>query len=814
MNSTPPTPSGQSSKRSSSASSALTRSPARLPDFIAIGFLFAVPTILMADLLFLGSQLYFGDLAPFYYPINSILRTIVLAGEFPYWNPFWSAGQPFAANPEFHVFYPLRWLILLPDFQFGFRLHILIHTYLALAASYFLFRDLKVGIPAALFGALTFGLGGFYLSYLKMPSFYFTVVWIPLIFALGRRLIRRPGAFSFAAASLAWGMQLLAGEPTTILQTGILLGCYALYEAWGAAERRIQRALRNLALIAALSVSAFLAGAVQMIPAADHVGDTVRARGLGWEMVSTWSMPWVRPLEIIYPDILGQEFLNWSHNVYPGKFAGYLDSFHIGTLAALFMLGALIHMRRQAVAVAIVATGSFFMAAGANAPALRVLYEAGMVNSIRYPEKFALAGMAALTLLAVLFADRCFRRDPGALRAMIIASASVAAASILLVLLSFTPFYPDLFRWLWGDAPSDILRAIVISTRIDWLLAAVTALMAAALFAWFRSNEPHRGWYAIVFLFVVLDLALAMNGPMPRIQEDFFDPPPLARSLAGDPLDSRTFHVADLEPNKLTAPWLISAEAKSWILRNGLYPRLPGAWGLQSVLENDYDMTNLLPTTDLFNAMFEARRAADSNRFSETILAMSNVGAVLYYDEAAAQDLIKAPAETLRIDTVSPIRMTRKNHPRYFFADDLVRITGVEDFVKKVVDQDRSGITGRIAYVEFEPYSPGPGTIDQIHETSNSVSLRVRALEPSYLVLSITPHKYWRATIDGFPIKLHTTNVGYQGLQIPTGVHEIILRYRNPLILIGAIISSLSVLSLTAMLLVTRGRARNARAAA
>lgn len=800
MNSTA-TDSTQRAAESIAASSRQKRAEARRSDLMAVAILLAIPTVLMSDFFLFGSQLYSGDLAPFYYPINSILRTILLAGELPSWNPFWSAGQPFAANPEFHVFYPPRWLILLPDFRTWFRLHILFHIYLAVAASYFLFRDLHLRIPAAFFGALTFGLGGFYLSYMKMPTFYFTLVWIPLIFALARRLIRKPGTFSFAAASLAWGVQLLAGEPTTILQTGVLLGCYALYEALQSSHRPLQRAMRNLSMIAALSLSAFLTGAVQMIPAADHVGDTVRVRGLPWEMVSTWSMPWIRPLEILYPDILGEKFLSWGHNVYPGKSAGYIDSFHVGTLAALLMMGALIHWRRPAGAVSVVAAGSFLLAAGENSPAFKLLYDAGILNSIRYPEKFALTGVVALTFVAVLFADRCIRRDPGAIRAMIIASIGVAVASGILVMLSFTPIYPYLFRWLWGNPPPAIMGAIVNSTRVDWMIAAFTAAAATALFVRLRSHEPERWWYALVFVFVVLDLGSSMNDRMPRIQSDFFDPPPLGQSLAGDLSASRTFHAADLETKTLNAPWMISAEAKSWISRNGMYPRLPGAWGFHSVLEKDYDMTNLLPTTDLFRSMYNIRRAADSERFSETILSMSNVGAVLYYDAEAARDLSRAPPDELSIDDVTPIRAASRNYPRYFFADHLVRITSLDDFVKKVIDQDRSGNTDRIAYVQFEPFAPGRGTVERVDETSNSVTLKTRAQEPGYLVLSITPHKYWRATIDGFPITLHTTNVGYQGLQIPTGEHEITLRYRNPLITVGAIVSTLAIGVLTVLLL-------------
>ena len=61
-------------------------------------------------------RLYIRDVAFYHFPGKHVLRTIVLGGEFPYWSPYISAGQPLAANPVHKVFYPLTWLILLPLF--------------------------------------------------------------------------------------------------------------------------------------------------------------------------------------------------------------------------------------------------------------------------------------------------------------------------------------------------------------------------------------------------------------------------------------------------------------------------------------------------------------------------------------------------------------------------------------------------------------------------------------------------------------------------------------------------------------------------
>ena len=799
-------PAAESSDRHTDSESAGSREDSR-SNRIALAVIFAIPTILFADVLFLGSQLYFGDLTAFYYPIKSILRSIVLSGEFPSWNPFWSGGQPFAANPEFHIFYPPHWLILLPDFQTGFRLHILFHIYLAIAGAWFFFRDMRIRIPAAAFGALTFGLGGFYLSYLKMPSFHFTVVWIPIILLFGRRFVLRPSPSSFAACALAWGMQLLAGEPTTILQTGLLLGAFALHDAWHTPDRRLKRASRGLGLVALLSIAAFLVGAVQMLPASDHVNDTVRARGLPWDMVSTWSMPWVRPAEFIYPDLLGEHFLHWHRNVYPGKSTAYIDSFHLGTLAGLLILGGLIHRRRPAGLVVIIAAISFIIAAGSNTPLLKLLYDSGIFRSIRYPEKFALAAALAFTLLAVRFADRCLRGDAAAIRSLLLAAAGVSLFSLALAGLSFTPLYPDMFRWLWGSPPEELVARIVVSTRIDWLIAAGFAAGVAGLAVWLKKEGASRAWVMVMLLVVAVDLGVVSNELVGRIEQSFFEPPPLANALPPDRAGFRIFHAADVEGRNLTAPWTLSPEAKSWTARNGMYPRLPGAWNFRTVLEGDYDMTNLLPTTDFFDAMYGVRRKTESDAFSETLMRMSNAGYVLSYDEGAAKRILQTPPENLRVDEVTPISGRRvSDSPRYYLADSAIQIRDLDDFVHRVAVQDLSGDRRRIAYVTFNPPRTSSGTVTLIEETSSSAALRVVAEGPAYLVISITPHEYWKAAIDGTPAQLRVTNVGYQGLEVPAGTHEIRLRYRNPLIKTGAVISLIAVAALLAVLLLAPRR--------
>ena len=78
----------------------------------------------------------------------------------------------------------------------------------------------------------------------------------------------------------------------------------------------------------------------------------------------------------------------------------------------------------------------------------------------------------------------------------------------------------------------------------------------------------------------------------------------------------------------------------------------------------------------------------------------------------------------------------------------------------------------------------------------------VTASETNGLVIvSITRHKYWHATVDGRAARLIPVNLQYQGLVVPTGRHTIRMEYRNPLLFAGGVVSLGTVLLLLVLLM-------------
>lgn len=768
-----------------------------------------LPTLFFFDVLVGRGSFYVRDLAHYYYPAKHILREIVLSGEFPYWNRFFGAGQPIAANPEHEVFYPLTWLILLPDYFLGFRLLVLSHIYISLAAMYALLRSMARSVPASFFGALIFGLGGTCLSYINLLPILFSVAWMPLTCLYTRRFLIQSDRKSFVLASLFFGVQILVGEPTTILQTGLLLGMYGLYRGWYADggtpsfQKVVRHGLRMTGRVALITITASALGAIQLFPAIDHVGDSVRASGFPLSVVGAWSMPFHRLAELVYPNALGYPFIGhltyyWAKHLYGGTAAPFLYSIYSGMLFVSLLVAAFFIRPRGGRFVLLLFSFGTILALGANTPLLGFLHQIGVWRSIRYPEKFFLMAAFALILFAARLLDQMLDGNEALRRSAAAVAIVFGGVALAAYLASFTPRYSSIFAGIWSISPDEIASRVNLS-RTGWLAAAVRGLVLFLLLFSLR-RIGRRAWLAVALVFVVVDLYLPLRRINPLFPASFFTEAPVAVDAAfpGDRSTFRLFHEPQWNLAE-TRRRLGGTAAAYWGLRNGLYPVSPGRYGIATVMDQDFDMTALL-STDSFVAA--ARRIVNSGRKDSfrSMAAMSNV----WYRGVFSKDWIAVRGRDAR--KAMPVAFEKVGEfPRYYFADSLVLAADREEFVRLLSTRPFSDST---AFVTGRVFHPAQGRVIDWRETSNSARIEVEAAGRAFLVMSVTPHKYWRVTIDGSHVPAEVVNLGYQGVVVPPGRHVVQMNYRNDVVVRSAFVSVVTGILLALALVVSRDRTR------
>jgi hypothetical protein len=778
----------------------------RRADLIAVTALLILGTIWFADVLAGVNQLYMRDLTRYYYPTKQILRDIVYHGEFPYWNRYFSGGQPIAANPEHEVFYPFTWLILLPSYNLGYSLHIIVHIFIGLLGMYALLRSMELRPEAAWLGAMAWGLGGLYLSYVNLLPILFCAAWLPLTCLYVRRFLLAHAARDFALGALFFGLQCLVAEPTTVMQTGVLLGCYGLYRAWHATPR-VSKAITRTLWIALISAAALMVGAAQTLSAIDHVHDSARSRPFGFDLVSAWSMPWAKYAEMIFPNVLGhmsikQVMWYWGGGLYTGMGSPFLFNVYVGLGVVALVIGGAFARRRGIGLVAVVFVVSSLLALGGHTPLLRWLFNAGIATSIRYPEKFIMMGIFALIVFGAQMMERIFAGDEdvraGALG--FVFAATVVAA--IVAISGATPLYGRAFTKIWGITNGPATPRTIALSWHDWIIAAIRGAIVIALLLTVHLRA-RAVWLTVGALFVAGDLALVTWELNPRMPRRFFDNPPLARTLPPNHADYRVFHEVDWYGSEKPAQQYFSTgDAVYWIVRNGLFPMTPAGSGVRTVLERDYDKTALLPTVDLTDCVWDVKRSGRGDWW-EPFMAMSNA-----WYRASYRPFEEEQKRTKgRFKGSEPVFfIPAKHYPRYYFADQIVTIKDRQDFAKKLSNSKFSDAT---AFITQPGFVPARGVVRGVRETANTATIDVESFGQGFLVMSVTPHKYWRVRVDGTPAEPIVTNIGYQGIMVTPGKHRVEMRYRNEIVRLGMLISGAAV---TVLLLIAvifrRGPAR------
>ncbi|MGK2858346.1 MAG: hypothetical protein ACSLFQ_14185 [Thermoanaerobaculia bacterium] len=755
-------------------------------DAAAMLLLVAVVLVPFLDVLFASGRFYVRDLTRYYYPTKQILREIVLGGEFPYWNRYYSAGQPIAANPEYEVFYPPQWLILLPDYDLGYRLHIIVHIPIAAIGMYLLLRSLRLRIPAAFFGGVIFAIGGVSLSMINLLPILFCVVWIPYVLLFTRRFLRAPNVRDFALAAFFLGIQGLVGEPTSILQTALLMSAYGLWRALRN-DRPFRALARNTVLVGSIGLFGFLGGAAQLVPAMDHVGDSVRSRPFELGLITTWSMPAPRPLELVYPQIFGRLFDKPGSYVgaslYPRTSSPFIFSVYLGLLAAAMIVAAFARRVRGWLFTAALLAVTVPIAMGGNTPLFGVLHELGLTQSIRYPEKFAYAGLFALNVLAAIAFDRYLRRDRRVYRVAVTFAAASAVAAAFFFVATFTPLYDTLVTKVWGVTNADRIALAIDVAREGWGLAAMRGAAVAGLLAVGLSRR-RAGWHVAAVALMLLDLVPIGLDVLPRFPAKFFTPPEVVAEIAKEQEPFRIFHEADwYGGSKLSNSYFGVGPDAYWVVRNGIYPMTPATWGLETVLERDYDKTALLPTVDFVDAMWRTRDAGVKN-WREVYGSMSNVGFVSQYRGFEEEKKrIKGNFKKARPVDFVP----QEPAPRYYFASRLIEAADADAMIRRIV---RGDWCRDCAYVAAGAGVPATGRVLSTEETANRARVEVEADGEAFLVMSVTTHKYWTARLDGQPVPIETANVAYQGIRVPAGRHVVEVEYRNTLVRRSAAVSA------------------------
>jgi hypothetical protein len=729
------------------------------------------------------------------------------SGQLPLWDPYVRNGMPFLANPQTGVFYPPSLLLVVFGLDPGLTLFLLLHVAASGAGFYLLLRAAGFGSPAASVGGVAFAMSGYVASLVNVLNNLQTVAWVPWLLAFALLAARRGARRSWFGLVLVTALAMLGGE----LQLAALgLGVAFLLvlvagpdrsregprQSWAPA-RWATRLHPTIPLMLAATAALALA-AVQLLPTAELLRESVRSAGLPFELAAEGSLDPASLFSLAFPRpaLPGSAA---SGPVVTGEMPWLLSAYMGAGVVCLALVGSFGPRRRWTLFWWSSAAVGVLLALGSHTPAFRSAFElVPGFQSVRYPEKFLLLSALALPALAAAGVESALaRRVP--LRALLAALAIVlvSAAGSWLVMDGAVRVRPETAAAFGALGFGGTVALLVALTRGVLSEAAAAVLLCAV---------------------TALDLGWAERAVNPSVPWRFYDEKPwAARVLEGEHEDPAGYRVrssplsADME--QVAVVGRARFFSNHYFFQQSLAPNLGQLYGF---LQQDG------------MAGIETRSTADQ---IDALIAQDPRGALRFLRLQAVRYIVTSfplPAEDVRPVARHPelpitVVRLRGALPRAYVAsrwqvahesDEALRRALTDGFVPGTdVALDRSPFQGSAADEDVLLTSTARRSPDAGHERSSELQASSPAVlraawepsaarfeleldRPGILVVTDTWFPGWRARLDGEPAPILLAN-GYQrAVAVRAGRHHVELEYRPASFVRGLGISGLAAFGL------------------
>jgi hypothetical protein len=756
----------------------------------------------------LSSVFYLRDLAGYFWPHHLWLRRTIWSGLLPFWAPEAGLGYATIADPNLQLLFPLTVAgrLLLPD-VLGFNLMVALPAPLA-ALGAFLFLRRHFAGPAAAAGALVFAVSGPFLSTLNAPNLSSSVALLPWVLWALERYVERPALGSGAGLGIAFALEALAGEPLTLLGVGaISLGYAALVsrEARPGAPSR----LRLTMSVAGWGIVGALLSAVQLVPLVDAASRSPRVTGA---LLDGWSLHPLTLLEAVVPVVFGgpaDAVSAWSPWLFPlnGGREPFLGSVYMGVVAlAVALVGMLEHPARRWIAFwGVVLLVGLVLALGYFTPVYPWLRSTvPLLGSFRYPAKFLVFAAFALGCLAAAGSAVLLdaRHEPARGRRLLpicLLALVAGAAFVGLVLVVASPgLLAPTVESLAGRAgladPRDgaayLLRSLTATVPRVILTAA-----GGALLLWIvgLGGRPARSARALLVAAMVLDPLAANESLNPTVPAAWVGPPRWVEAVRSR--EDRVYSgltallsKADAElPATIGVDPRTPAPAVTALVSTAL-STFPMAWDLRGALTPD--LTRLRPAA--YSALIE-RFAASDREARRRFLSRIGTRYHLALGPPAEGWARRAP-----VDGLAPMALYEDPRPgaRVLIVpayrvvpDPLMRVVALLDRASSPSAEVLLG--GPPPPPAGVPAPPGLASTAAIIEewpTGMRVTVSVPE-EGGFLVVRDAYDAHWVVDVDGTRAPLLEADGLFRAVRLIGGQHDVLFRYRPRPLLIGALVS-------------------------
>ena len=742
---------------------------------------------------------YVRDLTFFFWSRHLWFRHTVLSGALPLWDPYMAGGQSAVADALNQVFMPLTTLVrLLPSDVVSFNVWVALPVPLSGLGMYAFLRR-RASPSASTLGACAFGLSGPIVSMLNAPNLSWSVAAMPWVMWAVDRLVVQVSVRRCGLLAVIIALQALAGEPVTLASTAVVALAYA-------ANHR--HALRSVLWVAA-------AGAAGALLAAGQLGPTI-ASGIAAHRGAVaspdfWSLHPLGAIELVAPHLFGNYYdaflasMPWMSPLNSGREPFYY-SIYVGPLVLLLAAAATAAHPRRSLLWCVIGVVFLIAAMGKFTPAyplLRTLLPP--LAYFRFPVKYLVVTVFAAAVLAADGWDaagedarRSRVQSVGRWAGILAACAAVAVVSAAVAPQPWWHLGVALARRVPLPEPglgADFLLRVgpPLFARCVGLLLAGSALLFIAA----SGTGRHRAAAAVLFVALCGDLAVATARLNPTTEVSKISAPEWYRKLASGNrvyIGGRVRGYMDTKDPDATQMWHIPAESTAVEGRmelNAELPMAPSGWGVREALS--YDLPVLWPREyELVVRRFERASPQERGAF----LRRSGVRWCVLPDGARPdlRHFADIPHWQMQLYDCNPA--ATRTFITYMAEADAGADRQREALFDPDLDDAVLRLDGDAPPAAGESGPPAPASARIVQDGTNTVEIEAALPREGFVVLRDSYDPSWRASVDGVPAVVGRANALYRAVRVPAGRHVVRFTYRPRIMMVGLIVSGVTVLLL------------------
>ena len=714
-----------------------------------------------------SDDIYLCDAVYQFEPMRRFAATEVRAGRLPLWRPGVYGGAPFLAQNQSAVLSPLRLLDYAWSSPSALAWREVLKAILGGLGAFLFFRlALRVGFPAATFGAWAFPVGGFFVLWANHPHTS-VAIWLPWLLLATELTLKKPRGLAPAGLAVVTAFALVSGHSGVAAH--LLMGS-ALYALGRLIAEPSFRRTGSLAMLLGGWLLGAMLSAPQTLPTLEYLAASVRIADRVSGAVETRPAGLVALAQLVFPYYLGS---SGEGLLYLGE-GNRLESAAMGYAGLLVTLGFLpmgLGTRRGRPFVWFIA---LFVIVGLaqilGVPGLSNLLSLGPLATLRNHRLVLLTGFACLSgavlgteaLLAGAVPPRWLRRAMVALCLVVTAGMLVRA---LLPPVALRSLFEQVRRLALAGQPipaplGDPDFLVRAASRLAWFALAGAFLSAGCVVFWLFVSV-HKV-VLVAGAVAVLELVFMARGVNPQRDPALYYPAiPALTELLGKPW-GRAICMGCMPPDLMTMTGLSDlrgydgADPMRWTGLLELF-RAPGARPVPHARLLNFTPRLPSPIADLLGLRYLVHRGVPAP--GTTVVSQSPD----YY-------VVENPAAL----------------PRAFVPERVEAVRSGSAGLATLLRRDFDG--RRIAVLEtLQPLPEGTmrGNATVVADQNTRLLLDVQMQTPGVVVIADRWDPGWKATFNGVEVPVLRADFDLRAVVLPLASGRLELRYVPESFLLG-----------------------------